>query len=127
MKDNGPEFILEEFSSFLNSLDILHQLMTPYDPSSYGVVERVNRTIQSLIKSSTDCNTNWLEHLPKSLIIYNNTIHSELNMSPAKFLLSRKHNYRRLPLVQSTMQAFWKSGNPNFSSFKVGQYVIMEN
>ena len=46
-------------------------------------------------------------------------------MSPAKFL-SREHNYGGLPLVQSKMQAFWKSGNPKFISFKVGQYVIMK-
>ena len=97
MTDNGAEFMSDDFKSFLNSLSKSHQLSTPYHPSSNGVVERVNRTIQNLIKSLTDCNTNWLEHLPRALIIYNNTIHSELNPSPAKFLLSNRHIYGGIP------------------------------
>ncbi len=43
--DNGGEYSLTEFESFLKKNGIVHQLSVPYNPAQNGVAERINRTI----------------------------------------------------------------------------------
>ena len=68
-----------------------HKFTTPFCPSSNEAVERVNRTIQNFLRSSVDDPNTWDVNLPCAIIVYNNTYHSELSMSPAKFLLTKTH------------------------------------
>ena len=51
LSDNGPEFISDEFSEFLAQSGINHKRTMPYCPTSNGAVERVNKTVQNLIKT----------------------------------------------------------------------------
>ena len=44
--DNGPQFCLEEFQSFCQMNGIHHILVTPYHPSSNGLVERAVQTFK---------------------------------------------------------------------------------
>jgi transposase InsO family protein len=92
LTDNGPEFTSHEFSTFVQNLSIKHKLTTPYQPTSNGAMERVNRTIKNLIRSLSDAGRAWEESLPRAVITYNNTIHVELGVSPADFLLKRSHD-----------------------------------
>ena len=89
MTDNGPEFSSHEFATFLHEFGVSQQFTTPYHPSSNEVVERVNQTLLGLLGNLTKEGSNWVDQLPKALIVYNNTSHSELQMSPTKFILSR--------------------------------------
>ena len=73
LTDNGPEFISADFDTYLTSMNISHQLTTPYCPTSNGAVERVNRTIQGFLRSLSEEGNSWDDHLPKALIVYNNT------------------------------------------------------
>ena len=123
LTDNGPEFTSSEFTSFLETYNIKQQFTTPYCPSSNGAVERVNRTVQGLLKSLVSEKQSWDKELPKALHVYNNTVHSELSMSPAAFLLSRSHDMKHF--LKNELQRTWKVGHPKFASFKVGQQVLM--
>ena len=126
LTDNGPEFKSSEFGQFLNEYNIVHKLTTPYCPTSNGAVERVNRTIKNLLKSLIDNGFNWDVHLPKALITYNQTLHSELNMSPSKFLLSKSHDDDyRLPL-QGKIADTWRKGHPKYKPFSVGEDVLVK-
>lgn len=91
LTDNGPEFISADFSSFLQTNGIKHQLPTPYHPTSNGVCERVKCTIQEFLRSLVQNGDNWDDHLSTAVITYNNTRHSELSMSPSQFLLTKTH------------------------------------
>ena len=44
--DNGPQFIADKFSSYLQRYAIEHRRVTPHWPSANGEVERMNRTIK---------------------------------------------------------------------------------
>ena len=123
LTDNGPEFTSNEFSNFVERFSLKHRLTTPYQPTSNGAVERVNRTIKNLIRSLSDAGCAWEESLPNAVITYNNTTHVELGMSPADFLLKRPHDSEHA-LFPDSIKETWKVGHPNFSPFKVGQLVL---
>lgn len=125
LTDNGPEFTSYEFNQFLEKFNIHHKLTTPYCPSSNGAVERVNRTIQNLLRSLTTEKYDWDVHLPKAVIVYNSTIHSELSMSPSKFLLTQSHHTSCHISCQNELKETWRVGNPKFLPFEVGQLVLM--
>lgn len=124
LTDNGPEFTSSEFCEFLDDCNITHKFTTPYCPTSNGAVERVNRTIQGLLRSIVEKQHVWDQDLPRALVAYNNTLHSELGMSPCQFLLSRSHVVRLDPPLQSNLGSRWKLGHPKFLPFAVGQYVL---
>ena len=123
LSDNGPEFASLSFNEFLRRYGITHTFTTPYNPSSNGAVERVNRTIKSFLASSANA-IDWDESLPLAVVTYNNTLHKELGKSPAKYLLCHEHDITVKPSVPCDFTDTWKVGSPQFSPFSVGQMVI---
>ena len=126
LTDNGPEFSSVEFSSFMERCDINHRLTTPYCPGSNGAVERVNRTIQNFLKVLVDEVHNWDQKVARAVISYNNTMHSELDMSPSRFLLTRAHSVQSDPPMNGKLRGVWKQGNPKFMPFQVGELVLLK-
>lgn len=125
MSDNGPEFTSAEFETFLETFGIEHQLTTPYHPTSNGAVERVNRTLQGFLRSMSEAD-DWDLKLSRSVISYNSTLHSELQMSPSAFILTKSHTIDvTVPLKLSGIFQAWRSGHPNFLPFREGQSVLM--
>ena len=125
LSDNGPEFTSSEFSDLMSSFSVKHKLTTPYQPSSNGCVERVNQSIKNLIRSLTESGLCWDQNLPKAVITYNNTVHSDLKMTPAEFLITKAH-VSEVDRVPNDITEMWKEGHPNFCSFKVGQLVLVK-
>jgi hypothetical protein len=123
LTDNGPEFTSNEFESFARGFSIKHKLTTPYQPTSNGAVERVNKNIKNLIRSLSDSGLAWEESLPRAVITYNNTVHVELGVSPADFLINKPHSSEHTLFPESVKET-WKVGHPNFIPFKVGQLVL---
>jgi len=127
LTDNGPEFSAAEFKSRMSAMGVRHQFTTPNHPSSNGAVERVNRTIQTFIRSLTERASDWDLHLGTALITYNNTTHSELDMSPSRFLLTVSHGSFSLPLLDvNSIQEYWRESRTKFVTFTVGQWVLMK-
>ena len=54
VSDNGPQFAAEEFRSFCRLNGIHHILVTPYHPSSNGMVERAVQTFKQSLKKQTE-------------------------------------------------------------------------
>ena len=126
LTDNGPEFTSKEFNDFLMDCGVTHKVTTPYCPSSNGAVERVNRTIQTFLRSIVTSGETWDQSLARAVISYNNTLHSELGMSPSNFILSKGHEVCSDPPLQSELKETWRLGHPKFLPFKVGQFVLMK-
>ena len=82
--------------------------------------------IQGFLRNLQSGDTSWDQSLPRaSNIAYNSSLHSELQMSPSKFLLSHSHSIQRASLVNTEeVQERWKLGHHKYQSFKVGQCVI---
>ena len=49
--DNGTEFVNREFSEYLASKGIKHELTTPYTPEQNGLAERKNRTVMEMVRT----------------------------------------------------------------------------
>ncbi|PLW10015.1 hypothetical protein PCASD_24270 [Puccinia coronata f. sp. avenae] len=61
--NNGGEYMSKEFSSFLASSGIKHEPGPPHSPQLNGVAERMNQTINNLVRASL-----IQAHLPKSFL-----------------------------------------------------------
>lgn len=127
LTDNGPEFASQEFTDFLSECGVKHQFTTPYCPSSNGAVERTNRTVQGFLRSLSTNGEQWDVNLSKAVITYNNTLHSEIQMSPSDFLLTRSHviNNSHSSAIKD-LTSNWKIGNPKFQPYKPDDLVLLK-
>ena len=124
LTDNGPEFRGEKFKCLLDAYGVSHQYTTPNKPSSNGLVERANRTLQELLRVQSGGLDRWSEALPRAVMTYNMTAHSALNCSPAEFLLTFKHSLNSSLLLSRNTRDRWREGHPSFGSFKLHQLVL---
>jgi transposase InsO family protein len=53
LSDNGPEFRSTKFNEALNNSGIDHLCSTPYQPSFNGEVERVNRPVAEMLRTTS--------------------------------------------------------------------------
>ena len=124
LSDNGPEFRSSVVNEVLSRFDIIHSYSTPYCPASNGGVERVNRTIAEMLRGLASDRTNWDRNLPQAVMVYNNTSHRSLGMSPSTCLLSRAYDINEGPLLPADVREVWREGHPRFVPFEVGQKVL---
>ena len=126
LTDNGPEFVGTSFNEALSQYGIVHAYTTPNKPPSNGLAERTIRTLSEILRVETgseECER-WSEVLPKAIIVYNNTHHAALEMSPAEYILQKPHASRSRWLLPEEETSKWKEGSPSFGSFKVGDRVL---
>ena len=88
--DNGPEFISEEFESYLEENDIERRTSTPLWPQANGKIERQNHSLLKALRIAQAERKNWRHELLKFLIAYRSTPHSTTGASPAKLLYWRQ-------------------------------------
>ena len=94
-------------------------------PSCNGGVERANRTIIQLLKGLVDkSGKDWDLSLPKAVIVYNSTVHSQISISPSDFILRESHNLSHKIPISRESSGIWKEGHPKFTPFLVGQSVL---
>jgi hypothetical protein len=126
LSDNGPEFRCASFNDVLVKFSIKHTYSTPYCPASNGGIERANRTIAEMLRGLVLDGKQWDLHLPRAVMVYNNTLHRELGLSPAEYLLSKAHDVKSRPLVNDDTRDVWKPGHPRFAPFIVDQRVMLK-
>ena len=125
LSDNGSEFRSETFGNFLTQFGVKQQLTTPLSPSSNGLVERFNRTLQTLLRSLHTDGVEWDDNLPRALLAYNNSTHSEIDCSPSSFLLSKPHRMNHVPLLRTDdLTERWNDGGSKYKPFKIGDQVL---
>lgn len=126
LTDNGPEFRSDMFNELLNSFNIAHVHSTRYRAEGNGAVERCNRSITELLKGLYSHSNDWDIKLPRAIIAYNNTYHSEIKESPNSMLLNNSVKVvPNLPLKSSIVDK-WKPGHPRFAPFKLKQKVLLK-
>ncbi|UYV84036.1 hypothetical protein LAZ67_X000937 [Cordylochernes scorpioides] len=89
--DNGTEFLNKNFSDYLKSLGIVHELTAPYTPEQNGISERDNRTIKEIRQKEysyifvgyTETNKNYRmwDPIARKIIISRDVIFTEANTS----------------------------------------------
>ena len=124
LTDNGPEFISQEFNNLLDRYNIVHVYSTPYKPSSNGAIERVNRTIGELLRILAKESRKWDLNLPKAVLTYNHTVHSEIGCTPAEKILKISYDIDSQPLLSAEIRHPWADGSPRYRPFTVGSFVL---
>lgn len=120
--DRGSEFINSSFRHFLASRNIQIQFPLVLSMHKAAVVERFNRTIQTMIhKWQTHKNTNrYVDILSKLVNVYNRTIHSTIKMRPIDVnsdnIATVFQNTQKKVSANDKLQAYAKK-------FNVGQHV----
>ena len=89
VSDNGPQFVSEEFQSFLKANRVKHLRSAPYHPSSNGLAERFVRTFKQALKASESSSQTYNQRLMSFLLSYRTTPHSTTGMSPSQLFLGR--------------------------------------
>ena len=102
--DNGPQFIINEFESYLALNDIKHRRVTPLWPQANGEVEIQNRALLKRFQIARAENKNWKDELNAYLLKYRTTPHSTTGISPAELMFNRKIR-SKLPEISSTFDA----------------------
>ena len=84
LSDNAAEFKSEQMKAFCKFFNIRKEEVSPYHPSSSGLVERVNRDIGKLLRIYTNTLAvhDWDILLPVVQLTLNNTFNASLGETP---------------------------------------------
>ena len=94
--DMGSQFEAEIIKELSRILQIRKTHTTPYHPQSDGLVERLNRTIISMLATMVnDVGGDWEEHLPRVCFTYNTSEQGSTGFTPFYLMFGRQ---ARIPL-----------------------------
>jgi hypothetical protein len=136
VSDNGPQFISEEFSHFVQENGIKHVLCAPYHPSSNGLAERFVQTFKRAMKAGEGDGKSLNHRLSDFLFDYRSSEHATTAVSPSELLFQRKLRTRFDLLrpdtksVVTSKQADQKMGHDKHSKLRSlfpGQPVMVRD
>lgn len=126
ISDSGFEFTSNALATFLEEQGIRHTFVTTYHPQSAGKIERMNGSIVRMLNvSSADAVDDWVERLSDVMIVYNETRHESIGMSPVQFLLTRSHEVSDRGFTSPGFRKVWREGHPKYAPYKVGDSVLV--
>ena len=118
--DNAGAFKSEVMSAMRHKLGIEAKYSAPFHFMSHGSVERVQRTIESILRKLLMENREWDKILPYIAFALRETPHSSTGYSPAELVFG--HQFRGLlEVVRET----WISGDPirEYKKLSTAQYI----
>ena len=136
VSDNGPQFVSEEYQTFLKMNWVKLTLVPPYHPASNALAERHVRTFKGMYKAYG--NTRSVQHRVADILFrYRNTPHSTTGKTPAELFLKREPR-TFLSLVKPSLKSrvesrqaaskLYKDGaHPKLRTFDLYQPVRVKN
>jgi len=109
--DQGAQFESGLIKELSKMLQINKTRTTPYHPQSDGLVERLNRTIISMLATTVnDQGGEWEEHLPRVTFAYNTSEQVSTGFTPFYMMFGRQ---ARIPLDIMFDTPVAETQNPN--------------
>jgi transposase InsO family protein len=106
ISDRGAAFTSNDFKNYCKEENIEHVLITI--PRSNGQVERVNRTLISLLSKLSDpARGEWYKHLGLAQQCLNTTLHRSLGTSPFNVLFGTRARLRDKCEVREMLEKEW--------------------
>jgi transposase InsO family protein len=102
--DNGPPFSSSKFEEFCKSNAIELIKSPPHNPSSNGLVERVNRNLKRILQIGSIMKENLASTLEDFIEVYNKRPCSVTNLSPFEMMFKRK---ARTLLPLGVLNSYW--------------------
>lgn len=129
--DNGPQFVSQEFESFLVKNGVKHITSPAYHPASNGLAERLVQNLKKSLAKNRAIGGMTLEHCVANFVFgYRNTPHTTTGKTPSELFLKRQVR-TRLSLIKpefsQRMQNETEPNLPRVRSFTVGQQVLVKN
>ena len=89
--DQGRDFESKLFAEMCSLMDITKTRTTPWHAMGNGMVERHNRTLETLLKQTVNENQkNWDQFLPYCTAAYRSSVHSTTGQTPNMLMLGRE-------------------------------------
>ena len=95
--DQGRNFESTLLRDLCKAFGVEKSHTTPYHPMGDGLVERMNRSLLSLLRTYVERETQWEEHLQLLLYIYRTTKHSSTGFSPFEVLFGSNPPLQQVP------------------------------
>ena len=109
VSDRGPQFVSKFWQRFCELAKIKRSLSTAFHPQTDGQTERLNQTLETMIRSYINFQQNdWQQILPILEFAYNNSVHESTGRSP---FYANYGYHPRMDLLLNT-----SSVNPNAES-----------
>ncbi|KAL2088270.1 hypothetical protein ACEWY4_015169 [Coilia grayii] len=129
--DNGPQFVSDEFETFLSRNGVKHIKSPAYHPASNGLAERLVQNLKKSLAKNRAIGGMTLDHCVANFLFgYRNTPHTTTGKTPAELFLRRQVR-NRLSLIKpeffQRMQSETEPPLPRVRSFIVGQQVLVKN
>lgn len=86
VSDNGSQFVSHEFETFFQDRGIVHRKSSVYHPRERGAVEHFNHSLNDSLQTALLEGKPRKEFTQDFLHIYNATLHSMTQLSPAELL-----------------------------------------
>ena len=102
--DNGPQFVSEEFESFLQAHGAEHHRTTPLWPRANGDVERQNRSLLKSLQIANVEGKNWRTELVTWLAAYRSTPQATTDATPFYLMFGREMRTKLPELRRETIE-----------------------
>ncbi len=130
VSDNGPQFISEEFESFLKKNGVQHIRSAPRHPASNGEAEAFVKVFKSAMKPMRNESGEIHQKLARFLLSYRTTPHTTTHETPAKLFMGRELRTRLTALKPDLANSIKKrtsSLNNKFRTIEVGSNVLVRD
>ena len=134
--DNGPQFVSDEFASFMRGNGIRHIKSAPYHPATNGLAERFVQSVKQALKTNISSGRPLSHRLANFLLTYRSSPHATTGVSPCSLFLKRqvrtrfdllKPNQRSHVMQKQAQQKTEHDRHAKPREFSIGQSVMARN
>ena len=93
----GANFESTKLSQTLEAFGVRKSCTTSYHPQGDGMVERFNRTLLQMLRTYTQQQSDWEQHLSLVLLAYRSATHPSTGLSPFELMFGRSATHADLP------------------------------